>query len=299
MTTSRIKISYSAPTNFLASDQWIQIRTALEAHLPLQSLYWRPNAGSSAPSNPGTSISSIDESRVQKIDTVQVELVGLDAIKDEGSSQIPSSVLERPLVNLYFFPCEVSWSINLSLISFNGDVFQDNESYKTTYKKLVKDWQTLVTNPMKRHQEWLVILVIRPDFRSSTATSRIFSMRAPVIDKVKTDINTDKKKDRCVELVWPVLLAGGGGALAASGDDGWREVEEKLKESVMGGFESYVAGRREEIAKSEGQRLMPGWNFCTYFILKVCPLFSCTMVFHVIREAYVYYRKAWRARLMG
>ncbi|KIM22610.1 hypothetical protein M408DRAFT_322755 [Serendipita vermifera MAFF 305830] len=250
MTTSRIRISYSAPTNFLASDQWIQIRTALEEHLPLRSLYWKPSASGSTPSNTGTSVSSIDEMRTQKIDKLQVDLVALDAIKDEGSSQVPSSVLERPLVNLYFFPCE------------------DNESYKNIYKKLVKDWQTLVTNPIKRHQEWLVVLVIRPDFRSSSATSRIFSMRAPVLEKVKADINTDKKKERCVELVWPMLLAGGNAAPANSGDDGWKEVEEKLKEAVIGGFESYVSGRREEIAKSEGQRLMPGWNFCTYFILK-------------------------------
>ena len=125
---------------------------------------------------------------------------------------------------------------------------------------------------MKRHQEWVVVLVIRPDLRSSTAASRIFSIRAPVLDKVKADINIDKKKDRCVELVWPVLLAGGGATSAGSGEDGWKEVEEKLKEGVMGGFESYVSGRREEIAKSEGQRLLPGWNFCTYFILKVRPL---------------------------
>ena len=96
-------------------------------------------------------------------------------------------------------------------------------------------------------------------------------MRAPVLDKVKADINTDKRKERCVELVWPVLGAGGtaGTSGASPVDDGWKEVEEKLKEAVMGGFENYVSGRREEIAKSEGQRLMPGWNFCTYFILKV------------------------------
>jgi len=98
-------------------------------------------------------------------------------------------------------------------------------------------------------------------------------MRAGVLDKVKADINTDRKRERCVELVWPVLLASGGGGAATTPptDDGWKEVEEKLKEAVMTAFESYVFARREEIAKSEGQRTMPGWNFCTYFILKVCP----------------------------
>jgi hypothetical protein len=107
MTASRIKISYSAPTNFLASDQWIQIRTALEAHLPLRSLIWRPSSTAAAAPNAATSTPNVDESHVQRVDTLQVELIALDALKDEGSSQIPSSVLERPLVNLYFFACEV------------------------------------------------------------------------------------------------------------------------------------------------------------------------------------------------
>ena len=59
-------------------------------------------------------MSSNEELHVQKIDMLHVELVALDTIKDEGSSQVPSSILERPLVNLYFFPCEVIRLYSLS-----------------------------------------------------------------------------------------------------------------------------------------------------------------------------------------
>jgi hypothetical protein len=85
-------------------------------------------------------------------------------------------------------------------------------------------------------------------------------MKAPVLDRVKADINVDKKRDRCVELPWPVTQ-----------DDtsAWTELVAKLKEGIIFSFDSYVTMRQEDIQKSESQRTMPGWNFCTYFILKV------------------------------
>ncbi|KAG8757193.1 hypothetical protein FRC14_002285 [Serendipita sp. 396] len=222
MPNSRIKISYAAPTNFLASDQWIQIRTALDQHLPLKMLNWKTTDGT-----------------VRTIQELEVDFVSLESLKDEGSSQIPSSILERPLMNMYFFACE------------------DSETYRLTFKKMVKDWQTSIST--KRNQEWLVVLVVRPDARASAGAARIFAMRAPVLDKVKTDINVDKKKDRCAELAWPV---------AADDVTAWTDFISKLKDGIVSSFESAVAARQEEIARSESQQQVPGWNFCTYFILK-------------------------------
>lgn len=85
----RIRVSYTGPTNFLASDQWIQIRTALASHLPLRSLQWKSD----------TSARTIPE--------VDVDFVSLESIKEEGSSQVPTNLLERPLMNLFIFACEV------------------------------------------------------------------------------------------------------------------------------------------------------------------------------------------------
>lgn len=91
MIQSRVKISYVAPSLFLASDQWIQIRTALDAHLPLRNLHWR--------SPTRTSIRTIQE--------LDIDLINLEAIRDEGASQIPTSLLDRPFMNLFIFACEV------------------------------------------------------------------------------------------------------------------------------------------------------------------------------------------------
>lgn len=134
---------------------------------------------------------------------------------------------------------------------------QDNEQYRNTFKKQIKDWLTVVTSPRRSTQEWLIILVVRPDAR--TGGSRLFQIRAPILDKVKADFNIGKR-DRCVELAWPV-----GQDDAAA----WTDLIAKLKEGILTTFDAYVTARGEEIKRSESQRMLPGWNFCTFFILKV------------------------------
>jgi hypothetical protein len=65
---------------------------------------------------------------------------------------------------------------------------------------------------------------------------------------------------RCVLLAW----SGGQDNPAA-----WADLVGKMKDSVLAAFDSAVAQREEEVRRSEGQRSMPGWNFCTFFVLKV------------------------------
>lgn len=49
----------------------------------------------------------------------------------------------------------------------------------------------------------------------------------------------------------------------------WAEFINKLKDGLLSAFELSVIQRDEEVKRSESQRQMPGWNFCTFFILKV------------------------------
>ena len=66
---------------------------------------------------------------------------------------------------------------------------------------------------------------------------------------------------RCVQLPWTSNI-----------DDPaiWTDLIAKMKDGIISAFDSAVAMREEEVKRSEGQRQMPGWNFCTFFILKVC-----------------------------
>ncbi|KAI0647217.1 trafficking protein particle complex subunit 10 [Trametes meyenii] len=219
--SQRVVVTYGAPLVFLSTDHWKQIHSSLTSQLPLRNLHWK------SPVRP----------TVRTIQELDVKFVPLETLReDQPTSQVPQSVLEKPLLNIYIFICE------------------DSESYKAFTRKQIKDWHASVS--ARKNQEWLLVHVVRPD--QSVAQGRLFQMKTSVLDKVKADFNTDKK-DRCVQLVW-----------SADKDNAsiWADVVTKIKEGVLSAFDVALTQREEEVRRSEGQRQMPGWNFCTFFILK-------------------------------
>ncbi|THH18490.1 hypothetical protein EW146_g2511 [Bondarzewia mesenterica] len=220
MSSRRALVTYAAPLSFLSSDHWQQIQIGLASHLPLRNLHWKP---ATRPS-------------IRTIQELELKLVALDSVRDELTSQVPSTLLEKPLLNLYVVICE------------------DNETYKASVRKQIKDWH--ITVSQRKNQEWLIVYVIRPDARA--AASGFFQIKGTVLDKIRADFNTDKR-DRCVQLAW------------TTGQDNpaaWADLISKIKDGVLSAFDWAVAQRVEEVKRSESQKLMPGWNFCTFFILK-------------------------------
>lgn len=65
----------------------------------------------------------------------------------------------------------------------------------------------------------------------------------------------------CVQVIW---APGSEGSAAI-----WAEILNKIKEGLVSAFDCAISQREDEVKRSEGQRQMPGWNFCTFFILKV------------------------------
>lgn len=51
--------------------------------------------------------------------------------------------------------------------------------------------------------------------------------------------------------------------------EAWQELISKIKEGILYSFDQYVKQYEEDIRKSDSQRSMIGWNYCTFFILKV------------------------------
>jgi hypothetical protein len=49
----------------------------------------------------------------------------------------------------------------------------------------------------------------------------------------------------------------------------WVEVINKLKESIVAALDEAIVEREEDVKRGEAQRLTVGWNFCTWFLLKV------------------------------
>ncbi|EIW60047.1 uncharacterized protein TRAVEDRAFT_164477 [Trametes versicolor FP-101664 SS1] len=220
-TSQRVVVTYAAPLVFLSTDHWKQIHASLLSQLPLRNLHWKSSA----------------RPTIRTIQELDVKFVPLETLReDQTASQVPQSILGKPMLNIFVFICE------------------DSEAYKATTRKHIKEWHASVGQ--RKNQEWLLVHIVRPD--QSVAQGRLFQMKASVLDKVKADFNTDKK-DRCVQLVW-----------SAERDNPavWADLTTKIKEGVLSAFDSALAQREEEVRRSEGQRQMPGWNFCTFFILK-------------------------------
>jgi hypothetical protein len=57
----------------------------------------------------------------------------------------------------------------------------------------------------------------------------------------------------------------------------WGDTITKIKEGLLFAFDSAVSLREDDVKRSESQRQMPGWNFCTFFILKARRTVSCTI----------------------
>ncbi|KDR81848.1 hypothetical protein GALMADRAFT_240099 [Galerina marginata CBS 339.88] len=219
----RVLVSYTAPPIFIASPNWNKVHAALLAQLPLRNIHWK----------------SASRASVKTIQELDVTLIPFDSLRDEHTSQIPATLLEKPLLNIYVVHCEDS----------------DQEAYRTTFKKQIKDWHTAVTS--RKNQEWLILQIIRPDAMRQ-ATGNFFQIKGSVLDKLKTDFNSDKR-DRVLQVNW---ITGNDNPLA------WAEFVNKMKEGLVYAFDNAIETRQEEVKRSDNQQSMPGWNFCTFFILK-------------------------------
>ncbi|KAG1827035.1 trafficking protein particle complex subunit 10 [Suillus subaureus] len=220
MSNQNVLVTYSAPVSFLASESWRQVLGALQSQLPLRSIHWK----------------SASRPNLKTIQELELTLVPLDSLRDEHTSQVPVTLLEKPLLNLYVVTCE------------------DNDSYKANVKKQIKDWHSAISQ--RKNQEWIIVHVVRSDIK--TTDRKFFNMKSSVLDKIKADFNIDKR-DRCVQLSW------------TAGDHSpviWADLVNKIKDGLLSALDSSVSQREEEVRRSESQRQMPGWNFCTFFILK-------------------------------
>ena len=93
MPTQRVTITYSGPIIFLSTDHWKQIYASLASQLPLRNLHWK----------------STNRNALRSIQELDVKLVSLETLReDQAASQVPQTVLDKPLLNLYIFICEVN-----------------------------------------------------------------------------------------------------------------------------------------------------------------------------------------------
>lgn len=99
MAENRAIVSYTTASSFLLTGAWKQIQGALKAQFPLRNIHWKP---ASRPN-------------ILTIQELDVKLVPFESVRDEHVSQIPMTLLEKPLLHIYVVTCEVPLSDNRSI----------------------------------------------------------------------------------------------------------------------------------------------------------------------------------------
>ncbi|KAK3291932.1 uncharacterized protein B0H64DRAFT_348331 [Chaetomium fimeti] len=184
----------------------------------------------------------------------------------------------------------------------------DNDTYKSTTRAEIREWiKTNTTGTQgktgsaENHDacEWLIIHVVLPN--STAATQPRISGKAPdsgsdaktasrwrggsstLLEKLRADFNGSTKgaPDRIRQIrigindvpynmlprVVPAVPTGYT-ENEQDADNAWADLIAKFKELILSSFDRRVTQYEEDIKERDAQRSLPGWNFCTFFILK-------------------------------
>ena len=206
---------------------------------------------------------------------------GAAARKKERRHQIPG-LRNTPYLKVYILRCD------------------DNDSYKNTQRKLLREWVTTHATDVggDNHDafEWLILHVVLPGTpaalqprSSSTSGSASGAGRGwmkggsvSLLDKIKSDFNgSNAKVDRVAQIRIPAAhpalatlsppVAAAGGSVpesVAEVEAAWADLVGKLKSLILTSFDARVGQYEEDVRERDSQRKHPGWNFCTFFVLK-------------------------------
>lgn len=163
-----------------------------------------------------------------------------------------------------------------------------------------------VRNAAENHDalEWLVVHVVVPntvaatqprtsaggsgkgadDAQPAKATStRWGKSSTTILEKLRGDFNSSSKanvdhiaqirigiNDVPYDLLPRVVPAVPTGYTETEEDAkaAWAELIDKIKRLILSSFDMRVSQYEEDIKEKDAQRSLPGWNFCTFFILK-------------------------------
>ncbi|KAM3504966.1 hypothetical protein MY11210_008147 [Beauveria gryllotalpidicola] len=146
--------------------------------------------------------------------------------------------------------------------------------------------------------EWLILHVVIPNTVASTqprstsktegstdksTTSRWRPGSTPLLEKFRSEFNSSSKgaPDRVAQIrigindvpydmlprVVPAVPSGYN-ETEQDAERAWNELVTKLKNLILSSFDKRVTQYEEDIKEKDMQRTLPGWNFCTFFILK-------------------------------
>ncbi|MCJ1477365.1 hypothetical protein MMC13_006036 [Lambiella insularis] len=278
--SSKVKVEYTDPTGIYAL-----VASDLNSRLPLRNLHWNSS------SRPLRSIDSLyvelvpDENNVSPPQSRVPSSAGLTGAQDvplptrkstdnrrgsepfvskkERRHQIPG-LRQTPYVKIYFLRCD------------------DSETYKTSSRRLLREWVKAHTPPsqsstsvnnQENHDafEYLIVHVALPDVQSNAVWPSRNSLN--ILDKVRADFNSSSKAsvDRVAQILAsrsPISSGPARDQFLRESNRAWEDLLSKVRGLILSSFDLRVRQYEEDIKAKSAQRNLPGWNFCTFFVLK-------------------------------
>lgn len=264
-TSPKVIIQCVDPNNLYDS-----LEPRLSARTPLRSLHWK------SPNRPLRSIPSLNIS-LQKED----KSTGSQA--NARRHQIPG-LRETPYVKLYLLRCD------------------DKETYKERVRKEVRQWVKSQSpagdgksssKSQEDHDafEWLILHVVLPhtpaasqpksskhiSLETTDSTDSVNSKSkwsgkssSTIFDKLRADFSSGSKSS--IKRVAQVRLLDPNDKTTpltpAELEEQWQDLTESLKACILRSFDARVAQYETDIRERHNQKSLPGWNFCTFFVLK-------------------------------
>ncbi|KAJ2771407.1 hypothetical protein IWQ57_002227, partial [Coemansia nantahalensis] len=170
-----------------------------------------------------------------------VEQLDIALVLDDGGAAADSPIPDEqaaPLLHIY-------------LVESND---ADADTYKSVLRPQAKSWVAKVAP--RRGEEWLAVYVpsVAEAQRLATA-SKFLSMRASVFDKLRGDLQTKKDAERVVMLQPDAV-------------ESWNALFLAIRERAVQALDDRVASMAEEIRRLDATRMLPGWNYCKFFVFK-------------------------------
>ncbi|KAL6251725.1 hypothetical protein RBB50_001935 [Rhinocladiella similis] len=235
---------------------------------PLRNLHWK------SPTRPLRSIPALNI-------TLSREDQSAGTASNIRRHQIPG-LRETPYVKLYLLRCD------------------DKETYKEKAKKEVRQWVKSQTSAgdgkSSKNQEdhdafeWLIVHVVLANTpaASQPRSSKHISLEttestdsvnskskwsgkssSTIFDKLRADFSGSKS---AIDRVAQVRLLNphdkGTPLSPADLEEQWQDLIEGIKACILRSFDARVAQYESDIRERDSQRSLPGWNFCTFFVLK-------------------------------
>ncbi|KAJ1666128.1 hypothetical protein IW140_001845 [Coemansia sp. RSA 1813] len=211
---------------------WPRIEKEFRSRLPLRNLIWKGGI---------TQTPRFVEQLNVKV-TVDGENDGTsdsDSSNKEIMSATMPSLSTNPLLNIYL------------LETLDTDAL---DMYKSVIRPRVKNWVSKVTQ--RKGEEWAIIyLPNAAEVQRMATTTKFLNMRASVFDKLKSDFQTKKDSDHVI-MLRPDMI------------ESWNTVFLTLRDRTVQALEERVGNMADEIRRLDSNRMMPGWNYCKFFIVK-------------------------------